>query len=343
MQFGDILILKGEDILSLLVDREGELINIVQKAYEEHALGSTSLPHSVFLNFQADRSDRIIALPAYLGNGFEVAGIKWVSSFPANIERGIDRASAVMILNSTTTGAPEAVLEGSIISAKRTAASAALAAKSLIISRKAVQLGIIGCGLINFETFRFLLTACPEITNVFVFDIDKHRAEKFKSKCQMIQDRISIKVVEDIRTIMQESSLISIATTATKPYIFDFSDCQPGATVLHISLRDLAPEVILSCDNVVDDIDHVSRANTSIHLTEQLVRNLDFVNCNLADALIRKAVVRKDDQRIVVFSPFGLGILDLAVAKLAYDLAREQGVGMLINSFLPTPWGERDI
>ena len=77
--------------------------------------------------------------------------MKWVSSFPANMGRGIDRASAVVILNSPLTGRPEAILEGSIISAKRTAASAALAVKVFHQAEDNGSVGIIGTGLINFE------------------------------------------------------------------------------------------------------------------------------------------------------------------------------------------------
>src|SRR5215510_3053778 len=146
-----MLILRSHEVISLLEDQERVLIDIVQRAYEAHSQKDSSLPHSTFLRFPGDETNRIIALPAYLGQEFGVAGLKWVSSFPGNLNLGMDRASAVVVLNSPETGRPKAFIEGSIISAKRTAASAALAAKHLHNRPEHYTLGIIGAGFINFE------------------------------------------------------------------------------------------------------------------------------------------------------------------------------------------------
>jgi ornithine cyclodeaminase len=292
------------------------------------------------LRFPNQQRNRIIALPAYLGGEFETAGIKWVSSFPGNLEKGLDRASAVVILNSAQTGRPEAILEGSIISAKRTAASAALAAQCLHIGNETDRVGLIGCGLINFEIARFLLAVFPEIRSFIVFDTESDRAQRFRDKCLEIFANVDVTVAENSDAILAGSSLVSFATTSSEPYIFDFSRCSPGSTVLHISLRDLAPEVILSCDNIVDDVDHVCRAQTSVHLAEQLVGHREFIRCSVADILSGAKPARKNRDSIAIFSPFGLGILDLAVSKLVRDLGRERGQGSVIESFLPDSWME---
>src|SRR6266481_246621 len=190
MRDGDIAILRGSEVRAVLAGRELELIQAVRIAYQTHGDGDSSLPHSTFLPFPGQPRDRIIALPAYLGGASRIAGVKWVSSFPDNLELGVDRASAVVILNSPQTGRPEAVLEGSVISAKRTAASAALAAQCLLSPEsfrgKVGRVGMIGCGLINFEIARFLLAVFPEAQTFVVFDKDEARAKQFENKFQRI-------------------------------------------------------------------------------------------------------------------------------------------------------------
>jgi 2,3-diaminopropionate biosynthesis protein SbnB len=338
MRDGDITILRGSDVRAVLAGRELELIQAVRTAYETHGDGDSSLPHSTFLPFPGQPRNRIIALPAYLGGACRIAGVKWVSSFPDNLHLGVDRASAVVILNSAQTGRPEAVLEGSVISAKRTAASAALAAQCLLSGSKVGRIGVIGCGLINFEIARFLLAVFPEAKTFVIFDKDEARAKQFASK-KIFEGR-GVDIAKDVKAVLGNCPLISLATTALKPHIGELRECHRGSAILHISLRDLAPEVILSCDNVVDDIDHVCRAQTSVHLAEQLVGHRKFIRCTLADILKGRAPARNGSETVSVFSPFGLGVLDLAVSKLVRDLSLQQGLETVIGSFVPGSWAE---
>ena len=335
---GDILILRGPEIASLLENREEEIIATVQSAYEAHARGESSLPRSNFLRFPGEEKNRIIALPAYLGDGFRMAGIKWIASFPGNLERGLDRASAVMILNSVETGRPHAILEGSIVSAKRTAASAALAARAIRQGRETTIAGIIGCGRINLQTVQFLLTACPQIRELIIFDLDVSRMQSFKDNCQRKFAGLAVEIAADIPAVLSACQLVSFATTAVVPHVFDLSACAPGTTILHISLRDLDPKLILANDNVVDDIEHVCQAQTSVHLAEQLAGDRDFIRCTLADIVRGNAAATVNPEDIVIFSPFGMGVLDLALAKLAYEQGRQKGMGTVVEAFLPTSW-----
>jgi ornithine cyclodeaminase len=114
-----------------------------------------------------------------------------------------------------------------------------------------------------------------------------------------------------------------LATTAATPYIPAGTRFRPGQLVLNISLRDLAPEILPTVNNVFDDVEHCMKADTSPHLAEQLYGNRDFVTGTLAGVI--EGAVTLDPARATVFSPFGLGILDLAVGHELYERARAAG------------------
>ncbi len=122
------------------------------------------------------------------------------------------------------------------------------------------------------------------------------------------------------------------ATVAGHPHIHDPSWFTHDPLVLHVSLRDLAPEIVLASTNIVDDVEHCLKANTSPHLAEQLTGNRDFLDGTLHDVMLGK--VRLRSGRPVIFSPFGLGVLDLAVGKHVYDtLVRSGELGVVDDFF----------
>ncbi len=129
--------------------------------------------------------------------------------------------------------------------------------------------------------------------------------------------------------------MVAFGTTAITPYVDDLNACPPGATILHVSLRDLKADVILSNHNVVDDLDHVNRAATSIHLASEQEGHTDFVHGSLGDILLGKVKLPERDDRKLIFTPFGLGVLDLAVADLVMKTLSEDSAGTLVKSFLP--------
>src|SRR6185312_8842182 len=129
----------------------------------------------------------------------------------------------------------------------------------------------------------------------------------------------------------------SIATSAINPHIFTLGNCDSAAVILHLSLRDLAPDVMLAVDNVVDDADHVTRANTSLDLAVRLNGGSALIQTTIGHILQGGDQPWRRNGRPVVFSPFGLGILDLAVAARVYESARMANVGTTIPAFHGIP------
>ena len=334
MSSKDVLIIGAPEVEAALKGREESVLDAVRKAYESHSRGASSLPHSSFLRFPDSDKDRIICLPAYLGGEFELAGVKWIASMPDNVGRGMERASAVMILNDRLTGRPKAVVEGSIISKQRTAASAALASKVLAKGEPDV-IGFVGCGPINASVAQFLVAVWPNVSRFMTFDLDPARAGGFGEALMALRPGADFKVATSLQELLSECSMVAFGTTAITPYVDDLDACPPDATILHISLRDLQAGVILANHNIVDDLDHVNRAATSIHLASQQEGHTGFVHSSLGDILLGKASMPERDGRKFIFTPFGLGVLDLAVADLVMKTLAEDGGGTLVKSFLP--------
>jgi len=331
-----MLILRRTDVTDVLSGRETEIIDLVADTYRLHDEGRTSLPHSTFLRFPEEHHarDRIIGLPAYRGGENPAAGMKWIASFPGNTAVGTERASAAILLNSLDHGRPVALVEGAVVSAKRTAASAALAAAELTAERPPASVLLVGCGVVNLEILRFLAAALPGLTEAALYDTDPARAEEFAVRCQEAAPAVKAHPVTDLAAALGEHRLVSLATTAATPHL-DLTACGPDTTVLHVSLRDLTAETILGAVNVVDDTDHVCRERTSLDLAQQVAGDRSFVAAEIGALLRGRTTLERTPERPVVYSPFGLGVLDIALAEYVREEAGRRGLGVRVDDFLP--------
>ncbi|WP_407175693.1 2,3-diaminopropionate biosynthesis protein SbnB [Bradyrhizobium sp. STM 3562] len=314
-------VITGETVHGFVFDDVEAILDAVQTAYVAHHAGLTVNPDSHFLRFPMRPLDRIIALPAYIESfrGGAVAGIKWISSFPKNIDHGMPRASAVMILNDAASGYPIACLEGSVVSAARTAASAVVGAFQLNRFRKEIDaLAVIGAGLIARYILEFFVRTGWRINELNLHDIRKENAEALSERFTAVVHG-PIKLHESPVEAMRSGTVVVFATTAASPYIFDQRSVEHNPLILHISLRDLSPEIILACENVVDDVEHCLKADTSAHLAEKQVGHRNFVRFTLPSILSGGRI--PDARRPIVFSPFGMGILDVAVGSVLYQRA----------------------
>ena len=327
----DLVVVPEAAIRDLLVSQRSAVVDLVAEAYRAFGAGQANVPHSLFLRFP-DPRNRIIALPAFYDGEEPVAGVKWVASFPPNHERGLRRATATMVLNSAETGFPRAFLEATHISAHRTAASAALAAK--VCDARVAQVGVVGCGPIAQECLSYLAVTRDLSGSRLVFhDLVAERAEALAAWASETLGAAATTVNPQLTSVVAESDTLLLCTTAAAPYI-DGATFPAGATVLHVSLRDLSADVILGHRNLVDDLDHVNRAATSIELASTKAGHTDFVAGALHDVLAGRIEARTQADEVVIFSPFGLGILDLVVAQWVEAQARSAGTGHRVPGFV---------
>jgi 2,3-diaminopropionate biosynthesis protein SbnB len=325
-------VISGAQVQAALQGQEKEVVELVEATYRLHGAGDSVNPPSYFLRFPDRPSSRIIALPASIAGQTQVDGLKWVSSFPENVAAGIPRASAVLILNDHDTGYPFACLESSIISATRTAASAALAADWLSGTRpRAARVGFVGSGLIARYVHTFLAGTGWWFYEIGVHDLSTESAAGFRGYLEQGGTAGRVSVYGSAEELIRSSDLVVFATVAAEPHVKELSWFDHNPVVLHISLRDLAPEILVGSTNVVDDVEHCLKANTSPHLVEQLTGNRDFLGGTLDDVMAGRVSVPAD--RPVIFSPFGLGVLDLAVGKYVYDKVAASGELHVIEDF----------
>ena len=338
MSLRDFHVVTGPTVKRILSRSLSDTIDWVREAYLLHHDGNTVVPESTFLRLPKSSGSRIIALPAYRMDEAPAAGIKWVSSFPSNADNNLLRASAIMVLNDADTGYPTCCLEASQINAARTAASAALAAQVLGWSAQTARelvIGVVGAGFIARSVCE-ALTQVAINPQVLVHDLDNDSAEAL---CAHLGDepgapaRRAAGLEEAIN-----ADIVVFATTASEPYIG--RTFRPGQLILNISLRDLGPDAILAAHNIVDDIEHCLREGTSPHLAEQKVGHRDFITGTLAQAL--RGEITVPHNRPIIFSPFGLGILDLVVGTRVFREALAAGDTIEIPDFYAETerWGE---
>jgi 2,3-diaminopropionate biosynthesis protein SbnB len=323
-------VVPGSTVKSIIDDNRDQVFDAVENAYRLHSSGDAVNPDSYFLRYPNKPNARIIALPAHLGGTVQKSGIKWISSFPENRATNLARASAVLILNDAATGYPVACLEASLISATRTAASAALAAEHISPNPFDGTLCVIGTGVIARTTIEWLLFRKWKFRTVSLYDLDRKEAEHL-SDWLRDQHNIQADIRDRLEDAVREASLVLLTTTASEPYLADEKLFEHAPTVLHLSLRDICVNVILEAQNIVDDIDHCLKANTSLHLAEIASGNKNHVSGSLVDVLEKE--VKLDYGRPRIFSPFGLGVLDLAVGNLVLEKAKASNVAIALPDF----------
>jgi N-[(2S)-2-amino-2-carboxyethyl]-L-glutamate dehydrogenase len=325
-------VISGVQVQRALEGRQGPIVELVESTYRLHSAGNSVNPPSYFLRFPDRPSSRIIALPASIGGPLRVDGLKWISSFPENVAAGIPRASAVLILNDHDTGYPFACLESSIISATRTAALAASAADWLSRDRpRPARVGFFGVGLIARYIHTFLAGTGWSFDEIGVHDLSADSAAGFRGYLEQSGAAGRITVYDRPEQLIRSSDLVIFATVAGEPHVSDLSWFGHNPLVLHVSLRDLAPEILLASTNIVDDVEHCLKASTSPHLAEQLTGSRDFLAGTLDDVMAGRVTV--PGGRPAVFSPFGLGVLDLAVGKYVHDEVTRSGDLHVISDF----------
>jgi 2,3-diaminopropionate biosynthesis protein SbnB len=325
----DILFLSQEDVVAAGgLDMEA-CMDAVEQALVLHHKGNTIAPPKATIHWSDDvdsdeRHGRIMAMPAYVGGGIHVAGLKWIPSVPSNRQRGLPRGIGLIVLSDPDTGVPLAIMDGTVVSAMRTGAVSGLAARSL--ARDGARIvALLGAGVQARTQLMALTTALPAAQEMRVFDIDLARAQRLAE--ERAAASLSLQVMDDAEKAVRDADVVVAATMAPEPFV-PASWLEPGSLFLSVSSHDITVEALAAADLVVtDDLVHETG-----HASRPLAR-LAAAGLLTAEEVVPLGAVlagahpgrSSEGQRIVV-SPVGLGIED--VAEAARVLRRAEGLGI---------------
>jgi len=304
---------------ALLSRDRTQVMRLVTEAYRLFAEGQAVEEVPSYLRPPHDARARIIAKPACLYGAHPVAGVKWVGSFPGNLALGLPRASGLLVLNDMCTGLPIGSLEVAAINAHRTSASAVMALNQLHgvpagAQRAGRVISLVGTGHIGWQMACYLVHEGWLPSQWVLHDLDAARAQAFAARLQALTPGGPDVPVHCADSAAQASTLgevVVYTTTAGVPHLNDLL-LRPEQTLLHISLRDLGPAVLAQAHNYVDEAGLAFSQKTALQLAEEALGHRDYLRGEI-DAVL--AGGRPNDGRPVIFSPFGMGILDLAVGQ----------------------------
>ncbi len=320
-----MLYLDEQDIAQLGTHWDS-IVAAIEHALFCHGQGSTVQPLKPYLRYR-DVTNRIIAMPAFVGGSIDMAGLKWISSFPANLTRGLPRAHSIVVLNESHTGKPLCIINAATLSAIRTAAVSAVMLRHFDRVRplSVIKVGIVGFGPIgrwHLEMVRSLLG--NRIAEVLLYDVRPiEHSSTFAA-------HPPVRIVDSWQEAYTTADLFITCTVSAASYI-DLP-AKPGSLILNVSLRDFQTSVFPSISGgiVVDDWDEVCRENTDIEvmhnecaLGREQVMTLEDVTC-------RDALVRLSAEQPIMFNPMGMAIFDIAVATTYYKLAQATGIGTML-------------
>ena len=325
-----VLILSRSDLEKVLSIKD--VIDVVEAAFSELKRGTAILPQRATVTLTKE-AGWLGVMPAYLGKMSSLS-TKIVTVFEKNLEKKIPTIMATVILNSTETGAPLAIMEGTFITAMRTGAVCGVATKYLA-RKDSKTVGVFGAG-VQARTQLMAVCAVRNIRRAFVYDMFKDRANAFAIEMsKTLNIPIETREPEDI---VKESDIIITATTAKTP-IFDGNLVNQGT---HLNLigsfkpdvREVDEVVIKKSKIVVDQKSAAleEAGDIIIPLKAGIITEED-IYAELGELVTRIKPGRTSDSEITLFKSVGLGIQDCATAWLAYTKAKEKGIYKEVNLF----------
>jgi len=299
------------------------IVALLEQAFNDKGHGKVEMPPKPGIHTMPDAF--IHAMPAYIPS-MKSAGIKWVSGYPANYERGLPYISGLLILNDAETGIPYAVMDCTWITAYRTGAATALSAKYLA-RPESETVGILACG-VQGRTNLEALACLFKIKRVYAYDILPDVQERFVLE---MREKLGLDIVgvKDPKRAVVASDIVVTSGPILK---------HPAPTIDRDWLRQGAFASAVDFDSYFTGaaMAQMDRISTDDHAQFQYYRSAGYFQqtpdpyADLGEIVAGLKPGRQSaDERTMAIN-LGLALDDMAVAPTIFRIAREMGLGIAL-------------
>jgi ornithine cyclodeaminase/alanine dehydrogenase len=302
------------------------IIERLEAAFREKGHGRVEMPPKPGIHPGPPGNDNFIhAMPALIG-ALGAAGVKWVSGFPGNPGRGLPYISGLMILNDPETGLPRAVMDATWITAMRTGAATAVAARHLA-RPGAVSFGIHGCGVQGRTNLEAVAAVIPTLREVRAYDIDPGRAARYVEEMRRRFPALGFTAVATARSAVEGTDIVVTAGPIRRrpEPVIEASWLSPGSLGVPLDYDSYwKPEALHRADRFYTDDTRqlMQTAAGGVYFQEipPVFADLGEVAAGLKDG-------RRDDRERLVCMTLGIALEDMATAPLVLERAIERGLG----------------
>jgi ornithine cyclodeaminase/alanine dehydrogenase len=319
MDYSFLLYLSKKDVKSLDLPMS-EIIQALEVMFKEKGEGRVEMPPKPGIHPKPDAF--IHAMPAYF-KAFKTAGMKWVSGFPENVKKGLPYISGLLILNDTETGMPLSIMDCTWITAKRTGAATAVAAKYLARKDSSI-VGIVACGVQGKSNLE-ALSNIFHIDKVKVYDILPEIAQAYAEEMGQ-KLGLDINPVSEAFSAVQGADIVVTSGPILKnpTPVIESGWLSEGAFACPVDFDSYwKGETLYSVDKLAtDDIKQIRYYKKIGYF-----KNTPDPYADLGEIVTGKKPGRENDEERIICLNLGLALADIATASLIYEKAKKQGIG----------------
>jgi ornithine cyclodeaminase/alanine dehydrogenase len=297
-----------------------EIIQALESMFRAKGEGRVEMPPKIGVHTRPDAF--IHAMPAYIA-AQNAVGMKWVSGYPENSKRGLPYIAGLLILNDVESGMPLAVMDCTWITAQRTGAATAVAAKYLA-RKQSKTVGILGCGVQGRSNLEALKVLFP-LKKVRAYDVSPERRTKYAEEMSSELGIETIPVASAREAVERSDIVVTAGPILRKPH----ATIQPGwlAEGAFASLVDFDsywhPDALRQADKFcTDDVPQLEHYRQIGYF-----QNLPPIHADLGELVTGRKPGRQTPAERTFACNLGLALDDIATAPLIYKRALEKGVG----------------